>query len=191
MKTENYEKSFSPMRIIKSSIGELKSTVNIAFSGMLLALRSVLGMFSVLIIPTIKIGFSFLPVALSGMLYGPFVSALIGGLGDIISYILNPTGGAYFPGFTLSGIISGLIYGMFFYKKKNITLIRIIACVCTEIILVELLLSSLWLNIMLSKAYLVILSGRILKAAVSAPFEIVLISLSVKAVKMIQKYRSI
>jgi len=40
------------------------------------------------------------------------VSIAIGGLGDIISYFMNPAGGAYFPGFTISGMITGLLYGI-------------------------------------------------------------------------------
>ena len=37
-----------------------------------------------------------------------------GGLGDLIQFVIKPTG-AYFPGWTISAALAGFIYGLFFY----------------------------------------------------------------------------
>ena len=59
-----------------------------------------------------KIGFSFIPVAVAGMLFGPLGGAVVGALGDLVGAILFPIG-AYFPGFTLTAFLTGLVYGLF------------------------------------------------------------------------------
>lgn len=165
---------------------ELGNIFNMTVSAMLLAIRVILGFFTVLITPTIKIGFSFLPVALSGMLYGPVVAGAIGGLGDILSYIVNPAGGAYFPGFTISGIIAGIIYGLFLYQKE-VKLIRIILCKLVILVVVDLTLTTMWLCILNDKAFFVLLSARLVKNLILFPIEIAMIyggSILVKTVNL-------
>lgn len=155
------------------SIQELKSTVNISISAMLLALRVLCAIFTVLVIPEVKIGFSFLPTSIAATLFGPFVSALVDGFGDILGYVFNPVGGAYFPGFTVSAIITGLIYGFFFYKKK-MTFKRIILCEIVIAVAVEFLLSSLWVSILYSKAIYLVMSTRVIKILVMLPIRVIL-----------------
>ena len=162
------------LQLIKNSSKELKKLPNLCVSAMLLALRVILGSITVLVIPVVKVGFSFLPTAIGGILYGPVVSGLIGALGDVLSYIVNPVGGAYFPGFTINGNIIGMIYGCFLYNKK-ITLKRVILCELTISIVVELLLSSLWLMMFYGYAFFAILSARLVKEAISFPIKVALI----------------
>ena len=66
-----------------------------------------------------KVGLGFVPVVIAAILYGPATSALVYGLADFIAANLFPKG-AYFPGFTLSAVLMGLIYGIFLYEwRKN------------------------------------------------------------------------
>ena len=94
---------------------------------MLLALRVVLGMFANATLPlfgnAIKISPSFLPIVMAGALFGPVPAMLVGALGDVLSYLIAPTAGGFFPGFTVSGALTGLIYGFALYNRK-ITLPR-------------------------------------------------------------------
>jgi ECF transporter S component (folate family) len=62
-----------------------------------------------------KISLVFIPNALIGMIAGPLWTALILAFGDLISSLLS--GYAYFPGFTISAFIVGILYGFFFIEN--------------------------------------------------------------------------
>lgn len=175
------------MKKIKSSILNLKNTKSLCITAMLLALRVILGSMFTIITPQAKIGFSFLPVFIASYLFGPISGALVGGLGDIVSYIINPTGGAYFPGFTINGILLGLLYGFFFYKE-SLSLKKVVFCELIYIIFIELLLSSLWLMILLDKGYFVLLASRIIKVCITCPIEIILIIIFGKTANALKKH---
>ena len=89
----------------------------ISISAMLVALCVVLDRLSAMN-EFIKVGLGFVPVVIAAILYGPATSALVYGLADFIAANLFPKG-AYFPGFTLSAILMGLIYGLFLYEWKR------------------------------------------------------------------------
>jgi len=59
-----------------------------------------------------------------GIFYGPTAGFMAGAISDVLGYMINPMGGAYFPGFTLStalaGMIPGLIYKLLKAKKNLI-----------------------------------------------------------------------
>ncbi len=139
------------MKILKKfpdSLFELKSTYTLAAVGMLLALRVIVGYLANSTLPifnnTVKISINFLPIAVAALLFGPVSAALVGGLGDVISFFLNPTGGAYFPGFTLNGILTGLILGIFLYKN-NCRPLPVIISWTINALFVEVFLSGYWL----------------------------------------------
>ena len=54
------------------------------------------------------------------------------------------SGGAYFPGFTLNGILTGLILGIFLYKN-NVSLKTVLISWTINAVFVEVLLSGYWL----------------------------------------------
>ena len=37
----------------------------------------------------------------------------------VISFVIAPTGGGYFPGFTISGLLTGLVYGFALYHEAR------------------------------------------------------------------------
>lgn len=76
-----------------------------------------------------SVGFGFVPIVISAMCYGPVNSVIVYSIADIIGSILWPTG-PYFPGFTLTAAISGLIYGLLLYKKpqKNLYCYLVVLC---------------------------------------------------------------
>lgn len=166
-----------------SSTKLLKKPQTLAVCGMLLALRIVIGYFSNLtlaISPDIKIGFSFLPVAIAGILCGPVASSLIGALGDIFCFLLAPMG-AYFPGWTVNGLLLGLLYGLFLYESKRF-IPSLIICEILAGVFVEIALGSLWLYIQFSKAFWISAGTRGIKTLIAIPIEIALIILFKKTV---------
>ena len=87
-------------------------------SALLIALDVVFTRVLAINTPLMKIGLGFTAVAVSAMLYGPLWAALTAGLGDLIGALLFPTG-AYFPGFTLTAALTGLIFGLFLYRREG------------------------------------------------------------------------
>lgn len=160
----------------RSSLEELSNVRSMSICAMMLALRVVLGYFSNLtlaISPEIKIGFSFLPIAITAMLCGPVCGMIVGGLGDVLSFMLLPMGG-YFFGWTLSGILVGLFYGIFLYKANRL-LLNLIVCEVLIGLFIEVALGSLWLLIQYQKAFFIMAGVRGLKTLVAIPIEIVVI----------------
>ena len=174
----------------RSSLGELSNVRSMSICAMMLALRVVLGYFSNLtlaISPEIKIGFSFLPIAIAAMLCGPVCGMIVGGLGDVLSFMLLPMGG-YFFGWTLSGMLVGLFYGIFLYKASHL-LLNLIVCEVLIGILIEVALGSLWLLIQYQKAFFLMAGVRGLKTLVAIPIEIVLIFFFSKVLTKIPKLK--
>lgn len=170
---------------MKNSISEkfvksarlLKSPQNLAMCGMLLSLRILIGYFSNLtlaVTPDIKIGFTFLPIAITGILFGPTSAGILGALGDIISFLIIPMG-TYFPGWTISGMLIGILYGIFLYEQPKL-IVRLIICELTVGIFVEILLGSFWLYLQFSKGFWITAAVRSLKTLIAIPIEIVLIA---------------
>jgi len=58
----------------------------------------------------LKVTFSFLPIMLAGFVFSPGAGALVGGLTDILGYLIKfHAYGPYFPGFTLTMALSGAL----------------------------------------------------------------------------------
>ena len=173
-------KNMSQLKKIQSSLLEMKSIYALAAIAMLLALRIVLGFFANSTLPffgnNVKLSAAFLPIAVTGVMFGPIPAAIVGALGDILSFIIAPTG-AYFPGFTINGFITGFIYGMFLYKN-NVTPLRVVLAWFTNMLCVETFLIAFWLYTLYgggSTPYTVYLTARFISVAVKCIPEIILV----------------
>ena len=102
----------------KKSAAELKNVRCIVVTALLIALEIAIKMFTIRITPDLKISFSFLAKASIGMLYGPTVGFLAGGVSDIVSFLLKPQPDAFSPLFTLQECLAGMLYGLTLYKLK-------------------------------------------------------------------------
>lgn len=174
----------------RDSSRELGNLRSVTICAMMLALRVVIGYFSNLTLafsPDVKIGFTFLPVAIAAMLCGPVCGIIVGGLGDVLSFLIAPMG-YYFPGWTVSGILVGMLYGLFLYKAKK-PLLSIIICEITIGLFVEVALGSLWLLIQFNKAFLLMAGLRGLKTLVAIPIETVLVFFFSKILRRIPKLK--
>lgn len=158
--------------LFKDSFHELKEVRTLATAAMLLAIAVVLGFYTVQLTESLKVGFSYLPNELAGMMFGPVVGSIVGGTADILKFLVNPTG-PYFPGFTISGICGGFIYGCVLYKKP-LQLWRIILANGLVTFLVNLLLNTYWVSLLYGNAYMVLLPARIMKQLLMLPIEVVI-----------------
>lgn len=170
--------------LFKSSASELKNVTTISVAGMLVGIGVVLSFVKIVLSPVLEIRFSFLPLAAGGLLYGPVVGGIIGIWIDILGYFVRPNG-PFFPGFTLNALISGVLYGLFLYKKP-VTWTRVIIVSALIAVFINLGLTSLWLSMMYGKAFLVLLSARILKNVVMFPINTALL---MALLKFIERFR--
>lgn len=84
---------------------------NITLAGLLIALAIVLKSYLAINLSFTRISIAWVPIMTAGLLLGPVIGGISGGIADIIGFILYPTG-AYFPGFTLAYVMVGLIPGL-------------------------------------------------------------------------------
>lgn len=162
----------------------------VILSGILLALLIVLNRFVSIKTPLLVISFLFVPIMMAAIWLGPKYATLIAALGDFIGAILFPFG-TYFPGFTLSAGLKGLIYGLILYKKQGEErtnksfIIRLIISSLLVLGMVEIFVVSLWLNIMYGKAYFVVISTRIVTQVIMLPIQVITIFILEKLTRSI------
>ncbi len=165
----------------------------------LVALQVVLTRFCSFNAWNVRIGLGFTALVIAAIFYGPAAAAVVGGLGDFIGSIAFPTG-SYFPGFTLTQILMGLVFGFALYRKfYNLPLfsfggtpekadstalsgtaasqlLRIAVAVLINQCILSLLLNTLWISVLYGSSFTGLLSTRALQAAVTAPIQMIIIS---------------
>lgn len=153
--------------LFTDSYHEFRQVRTITTAAMFGAISVVLGYFTLVIGDYIKIGFSTIANQFVYLLFGPVVGGAFGGALDLLKYLIKPTG-AFFPGFTISAMLGGVLYGCFFYKKP-ISLKRILAAELTVSIICNMLLGTLWLSMLYGKGFLALLPMRVFKNLIMWP----------------------
>ena len=149
------------------------TTETLVITGFMIALSVVLSKLISINISFLRIGFGFLPIAILAMLYGPAIAAIGYGAADLIGAWLLPTG-QFFPGFTVSAILTGLIFGFVLYKHE-VTFVRALAASAIVCLIVNLILNTFWLTFIIGKGFTVLLASRALKEVVAIPIMAALI----------------
>ena len=163
-------KNNSKENIFLSSANELMKVQALSVCAMFAALSLILNQVaSITIGPYIKIGFSGIPNQLVDYLFGPVTGGLFAGILDIIKYFMKPDG-PFFFGFTFNAILASLIYGSFYYKKK-LTLKRVLLAKFVVFLVVNVILSTLWLDMLYGKGFLALLPMRALKNVIMWPID--------------------
>lgn len=166
---------------------EISKTKKMILSALMITLSIVLTRFLSIKTPFLAISFSFVPIMLAAIWLGPKHTCIIAGIADLIGAILFPFG-EFFIGFTISSILSGLIYGLILYKKdeelsKKSLIIRLIISSLAVTILINTGLNTLWLVIMYDKAFIALLMARILKELIMVPIQVITMFLLVQATR--------
>ena len=163
---------------------KMNRTYRLVLMAMLVAIQVVLSRFLSINLWNLKIGFSFVPIALAGMLLGPMGAGLTGMVADIIGATLFPSG-AFFPGFTLTAFITAFGYGFFLHRKQDLP--HILAAVLFSEIVGTLLLNTKWIAILYGTAFLPIFITRVWQAVGMGIVEVVVIKLLAKYVPQLKK----
>lgn len=152
----------------------------ITYLGMLTALEIILNRFLSINAWNIKIGFSFVPVVVAAVLFGPLAGGIVGALGDFLGAILFPIG-PYFPGFTATAFVTGVIFGLFLYKKRTIP--RIAGAVLINQLIFSFLVNSFWISILYGSPFVPLLATRIVQIIIVGAVEFIGISVVTKVAK--------
>ena len=152
----------------------------ITMIGMLTALEIILNRFLSINAWNIKIGFSFVPVVIAAVLFGPIAGGAVGALGDLLGAVLFPIG-PYFPGFTATAFATGVVFGLFLHKKQ--TLPRIAGAVLINQLFFSLIVNSFWISILYGSPFVPLLATRIVQVAIVGAVEFVGIGAVTKVAK--------
>ena len=152
--------------------------LKIVLTALLIALNLVLER----LVPSYKIwnqdiSFGFIAIAFTAAFLGLPYAVAVAGVGDLLGSLLFPFG-TYFPGFTVTNCVYGIILAQFLYK--NATPIKVVLCVLINKVACSLILNTLWISILYRggiDAFFVVLVPRLLGTAISAAIELVVLLL--------------
>lgn len=151
----------------------------ITIAAMFIALSVILNFFNLPVSNIIEIQFNFLPIAAAGAMLGPLVGGLSGGIADVLGYFVKPTG-YFFPGFTLSAAITGIIFGIVF--RKGATFKNVVIGQILNTVIVGMLLTSLWLTMMFGPSFHAVFAARFLKELILLPINIGIFYATIKPI---------
>ncbi|MDO4869944.1 MAG: folate family ECF transporter S component [Bacillota bacterium] len=150
-------------------------TQRLILMAFLIAISVVLTRFCSINTPILRIGFGFLPCAFMGIMYGPLWAGAGYAIADILGMMIFPNG-AYFPGFTVTAFLTGIVYGLF-YHKKEVTLKSSILPNAIVSFVLNLILDTIWLMILMGQGFWVLMPTRIVKCVVMFVIQLVIIPL--------------
>lgn len=167
----------------------LISAQTITVTAMFIALGVILSFVRIPLSHVTEITLTGLPIAASAYLFGPWIGFVTGALIDICGYILAPKG-MFFPGFTLSTGLIGMIYGLLLYRKwweKNdgplLSLrkgrkglaVRVVLAHLFKTAAISLCLNCIWLSLFYGMDFKVVFAMSLPKELINFPIESFLI----------------
>lgn len=175
---------------ILSFSGPRFTTRQMTLASMLIALQVVLGKLSVGDPAVVKVGLGFIATALIGYFLGPWIGGLAMVINDLISNTILSSRTLFFPGFTLSAFISGVIAGMFLYNQK-VTWQRALVYEFFQILVTNVIFTTLWIYLMslssssTGRTFMALLSVRLPKEIITWPIEALIVFVILRQVAKI------
>lgn len=181
MQLTTYHPSVFSAEYWRTASAELKNIRVLAFAGLVCAMAIVLESMPIYLLgQSLKIYFSFIVVGLGCACYGPVVGMLAGGIIDTMGFLLAGYGEPYFPGYLLTAVLSGLIYGVLLYRRP----VRISRLIVLRLLInfgSNVALGSVWKAMLYGKGYLYYFSTGLVKNAVLLPLEVFLMWVVLRA----------
>lgn len=132
--------------------------------------------FAIFMPTSFRLSLGFLPVSMTAIIYGPLWAGTAYALGDIIGMLIFPMG-PYFPGFTLTAFLTGIVFGLVLHKKP-ITFKRTLLASLIVVVVLNLILDTFWLYLLYDQAVIAMLPLRLLKAGLTLAIQTTLIPLT-------------
>ena len=145
------------------------SVQKLVIMGVLVAMEIVLSRFLSFNTWNTKIGFGFIPIAAAAILLGSVEAAVCGGLADLLGATLFPIG-AYFPGFTATAALTGLVFGLFFHKEQ--TPLRVVPAVLINQFILGLLVNTYWISVLYGSPFKELLVTRVTQSVILSIIQI-------------------
>ena len=142
-------------------------------------------------------------------MFGPVVGAIFGGVLDVVKFLIKPDGGFFF-GYTLTAMVGGLIYGLFFYKlqikkpletgltgsklviawiKANaLSILLIFIANALVKVICNIGMNTLWTSMMSGKAWMALIPSRLVKNLIQIPVDTVLHFVLLKLFCQLKRY---
>ena len=147
--------------------------------GILIAMQVVLARFAAVPIgDMMRFSTSFIPVVIAARCFGVWGGMAVYGIGDFVGAIAFPTGGAFFPGYTLTAAVVGLIFGLFLRPVKNEETalqrnVKLVLSVLSTQLIGSFLLNSFWRSFQTGTPYGAVLMTRLPQCLVSSVVQII------------------
>ena len=180
--------SFKQM-IVKSA-KELKNVRSLVTCAMLIALCVALSLLKIPVLGgMLHIKFTYLIYALSGLLYGPVMTAILG-IGDQLIAETLLAGNAPLIGFIFSFALRGFFFGLVFYypnfarQSEKFGFLRISICKSADTLINNIIINTAllyhykWIT---ADSVFVAMLARVAKNVVFLPFEILLLAVFLRA----------
>lgn len=154
---------------------EWRSLRVLTLAALFVALRVVLSSFFLplpAVLGTQRVYFTFFINALGSYLYGPLMGLAVGGVSDLVGFLMHPSGGFFF-GYTLTAMAGSFLYGIFLYRTR-ITVLRLVLCKLTVNLVVNVLMNGLWDSILAGTGFWVLAAARLPKNLIALPVEVLL-----------------
>ena len=192
MSTTLQKRPQTVFQIIKSSASEFKSIKSVATMAILLALCCAVGMLNIPILGgLLHIKFTFLIYALTGLLYGPVMGALLG-IGDQLIAETLFKGNPILIGYVISFAFRGAIYGFALYhpllnkseSKHSFSYLRLAIVKVIDTIVNNIFFNTflLWYyKFVVADSLWTLIIARVAKNVVLLPFEILLLAVFIRA----------
>lgn len=156
---------------------QLKNVRILTLAGIITAASIVLESFPIYLLGTsLKIYFSFLVISLGCYVYGPAVGILVGFANDTLGFLISSFGEPYFPGYLITAMLSGLIYGTLLYRQR-ITVLRLVVVRLIINYGSNVLLGSVWKAMLYGKGYYYYFTTGLVKNTTMLPIEVLLMVL--------------
>ncbi len=150
------------------------NTKKLVTLSLLVAIQVVLSRFVSIQLWNFKVGFGFVPVVIAAIVMGPLEAGICGGMADLIGALLFPTG-TFFPGFTFTAFLIGVIYGIFIHKKQgpvNAILATVVARAIGTVFL-----NSLWISMLYGAKMEALMTTRLIQRRIIIPLQTIVILL--------------
>lgn len=158
---------------LRAARAPLSSTRFLCAAALLCAIGALLEVFYIPVGGAfLRITFTYLAQMLLGVICGPIYSVIGGVLIDVLGFLLAGGDAAgYFPGFTLSAALQGLLYALFLYRAK-LSVWRVLLAKLTVNVAIHVILGSVWKQMLYGKAYHVYFVSGAIKNIAMLPIEV-------------------
>ncbi len=149
----------------------------LAIAGLLIAMEIIFTRFFAVMIPVagvggVRLGLGPVPVIVGGLMFGPVLGGAIGGVADIIGYLMNPFGAAFNPFITLASVMYGVIPPLMLTlirSKEPPTILQMGVAITATQLVSSLLLTTYGLQLLYGIPFIALLPARLVANVILIP----------------------